>query len=127
MKVMHCRNCAVVLTQENCEPSMLAAQGKVGYICKPCLKQYRSQKYRKNKKLIIEKLGNKCACCGEDRIETLTIDHIYGGGIQEKKEFRGEQFLRKLLIQENLTEKYQCLCFNCNYAKGFFGVCPHQL
>lgn len=26
-----------------------------------------------------------------------------------------------------LTAKYQALCFNCNYAKGFYGKCPHTL
>jgi hypothetical protein len=30
------------------------------------------------------------------------------------------------LRRNNYPEGYQVLCFNCNIAKGLYGVCPHQ-
>ena len=64
----------------------------------------------------------KCACCDEDNIFFLTIDHINGGGHR----LRGKQgYLPRWLKTHNFPEEYQILCFNCNQGKGIYGVCPH--
>jgi len=70
---------------------------------------------------------NHCACCGEFHIEFLEIDHINGGGTQEriKNDIWGNTFI-KWLIDNDYPEGYQVICANCNKAKGHKKqkVCP---
>lgn len=68
----------------------------------------------------------KCACCGETEIKFLTIDHINGGGNQHYK-LRKKSSIYQWLVNNNFPEGYQVLCYNCNCAKGHYGVCPHQI
>lgn len=79
------------------------------------------------KKQVLLAYGGKCACCGETQIEFLTIDHIHGGGHQHCKMLKGDFYVH--LRRERFPGKgkeYQVLCMNCNFAKGKFGLCPHQ-
>jgi len=65
-----------------------------------------------------------CACCGEDlAIDILTIDHIKG---RKKGDKRTGEGLYRYLIRNNFPSGYQVLCFNCNAAKGLFGISSHQ-
>jgi hypothetical protein len=68
--------------------------------------------------------GYTCKCCGEDRKEFLSIDHINGGGGKHKKEHRGHlyQFLRN----NKFPDGYRILCHNCNMSRGLYGYCPHE-
>jgi len=108
---------------------------------KPEYKEYRQKyvktekyktlqsKYHKDKRImlrreVVDKLGHRCACCGESRYEFLAIDHIYGGGNQHRKTIKGER-VYAWLIKNNFPEGFQLLCHNCNMAKGFYGICPH--
>ena len=77
----------------------------------------------------MERLGNKCRCCEIDDLTLLSIDHIHGGGHQESLTARGKNFIKKVYYMplEDLLAKFQCLCFNCNYTKGFWNCCPHKL
>lgn len=71
---------------------------------------------------------NKCACCGEDEIAFLTIDHINGGGnVQRKTTGSGSSFYW-WLVKNNFPKGYQVLCYNCNCgrAKTKDGICPHK-
>jgi hypothetical protein len=45
------------------------------------------KKWRKDRELCLKHYGSKCNCRGEDRDEFLAIDHINGGGNQERKKF----------------------------------------
>ena len=76
----------------------------------------------------------QCNCCGEDKIDFLTIDHIEG-----KKQMDSDKnlvslgynskmssySLYKWIINNNFPDGFQILCTNCNCAKGVFGICPH--
>jgi len=69
-----------------------------------------------------------CACCGENMIEFLAIDHINGGGKQHRKEINnpgGKNFYVWLRVR-NWPSGYRVLCHNCNQAIGAYGVCPHK-
>jgi len=68
-----------------------------------------------------------CACCGEQQIEFLSIDHIQGGGGAERKMIGGGNCIYASLNRRNMPgpERYQVLCHNCNQAKGSHGRCPH--
>jgi|SRR5208337_5315037 len=75
----------------------------------------------------------KCACCGEEHIEFLSLDHINNNGAEERRKMSGSgqgwggEFLYRILRRNNYPNGYQVLCLNCNFAKGHFGVCPHKL
>lgn len=86
----------------------------------------------KNKKLYLERIkiegilayGGKCVCCGESTPEFLTIEHL-NGRQPSKRRLTGKQMWAKAK-SEGYPLDYTVLCFNCNCAKGAFGVCPHQ-
>jgi len=68
-----------------------------------------------------------CACCGENEIEFLSIDHINGGGLKERKKIgRSGWSFYLWLKSNNFPEGYRVLCHNCNQSYGQFGYCPHE-
>jgi hypothetical protein len=80
--------------------------------------------YRYNRKLlVINNYGGKCVCCGFDKIDALTIDHIDGGGNKHRREIGGTNGLYKWLVQNNFPNGFQVLCANCNLVKSIRGVC----
>lgn len=122
--IKQCRACMKPLTLENTAPSFLER----GFtICRHCNEKATKKLIAFKRIEIIKRLGNKCQCCGITEYCFLSIDHIMGGGHQESKKCRGKQYINKLIKmpQIKLIAKYQCLCFNCNYSKGFWGICPH--
>ena len=73
----------------------------------------------------------QCACCGELEYAFLTIDHVNGRSeFGHDKKRTGSKFtgssLSAWLRRNNYPEGFQILCFNCNSAKGHYGVCPHK-
>jgi hypothetical protein len=79
------------------------------------------------KRRVMDAYGSVCACCGEHRLEFLTIDHIDGGGTQHRIKIKknGSQFYC-WLVKNKYPEGYRVLCFNCNCSMGMKGYCPHQ-
>jgi hypothetical protein len=68
-----------------------------------------------------------CVCCGESEMQFLTIDHINGGGRAEcEKLGRIGVTFYAWLINQGFPPGYQTLCMNCNFARGHYGMCPHQ-
>lgn len=61
-----------------------------------------------------------CVRCGILDIDVLCLDHIHGGGTQERlrlfKKKSGWTFYHRLR-QEGFPEGYQTLCANCNLKK----------
>lgn len=70
----------------------------------------------------------KCACCGESEIRFLSIDHINGGGTKHRRQIGigGGATMYLWLKKNNYPKGFQVLCYNCNMAKGFYGICPHK-
>lgn len=96
--------------------------------CNENLREYGAE-YRKLLRMEVLNAygGAECVCCGEKRIEFLTIDHIDGGGHQHRKEIgvkAGTEFCR-WLKKNNYPKGYRVLCSNCNGSLGRFGYCPH--
>ena len=86
-----------------------------------------------------KKLSNSdvscCNCCGYVGIKFLTVDHIIPKREMEKdpkmiemgfKAKRTGHPLNQWLITNNFPKGFQILCWNCNFAKGVLGKCPHQ-
>ena len=70
-----------------------------------------------------------CKCCGEKEYKFLTIDHINNDGAEERRRYStarsgGGWFYA--LKKRGYPKGYQVLCYNCNCAKGRYGICPHQ-
>jgi len=84
----------------------------------------------------------KCACCGEDKLYFLSIDHIKGNGNTHRKQLGmrqggtiqsigqkhkvtmgGNGFVYWLKKNE-YPKGYQVLCYNCNFAKRQNSKCP---
>ena len=68
-------------------------------------------KIRRNKK-VIQKLGGKCARCGETDWRVLQINHINGGGTKERARI-GKKIYTDILKGKREGE-YNMLCANCN-------------
>lgn len=68
----------------------------------------------------------ECACCGDTNLEFLSIDHIGGGGAQQRKELNNYH-LPTWLKKNNYPAGYRVLCMNCNFSIGKRGYCPHLL
>lgn len=84
------------------------------------------QYYARLRTELFNAYGNKCACCGENHKEFFAVDHIMGGGTQEKKLLGTRPLYRKIKAEGYPKDKYQILCHNCNMAIGFYGFCPHH-
>lgn len=90
-------------------------------------KKYYIRKKKKNnldiKLKFLEKYGNKCFLCGESNKEVLTLDHIGGGGGQDRKQ-RSSYVIYNEAIYLPDSSKFRILCMNCNwktrYSKEIF-------
>lgn len=83
------------------------------------------------KQEVFNAYGAKCACCSEDELNFLTIDHVYNDGYLDKsgRRRKGGLVLYYELKRLNFPkDRYQLLCMNCNFGKKITnGMCPHQI
>ncbi len=95
--------------------------------CFGCLEEKRKED-RGLRVEIIRVYGGQCACCMESRIEFLCIDHINGNGAEHRRNETGGTGVNtyRWLRKNNYPEGFQILCWNCNSAKHFNKICPHQ-
>lgn len=70
--------------------------------------------------------GAKCACCGEDHYEFLTIDHIDGNGAEHRRQLGTKRDIYTWLKKNSFPPGFRVLCMNCNFALGYHGYCPHR-
>ena len=89
------------------------------------INNYSKQWSRRNREDVLAHYGNKCECCGEDKKEFLSIDHINGGGNKHRKDI-GHLNIYVWLKRNNYPKGFRILCHNCNMAKAFYGYCPHK-
>lgn len=71
---------------------------------------------RKWRRWLIKELGDKCAECGEEEYEKLTIDHIYGKDYETTGLSTDQRMCRYL--REHKLGLVQCLCLTCNSRRG---------
>lgn len=89
------------------------------------LKSNRTSKWKELKIQLVNGYGGKCTCCGENRIEFLTLEHLEGDG----KEHRAKFSMIKLyqdVIDRKFPQKYTVYCMNCNFATRYGKICPHK-
>jgi hypothetical protein len=63
-------------------------------------------------------LGDACLQCKNDDYRVLQIDHINGGGREDRKRLRADGIFRSI-IKNGHQDKYQLLCANCHAIKTF--------
>ena len=68
----------------------------------------------------------KCVCCGVTEIEFLTLDHVNNDGARHRLLLHGNIYRKLRLASYPSEPPLQILCQNCNSAKRFARVCPHQ-
>ncbi len=66
----------------------------------------------------------RCACCGTDHPEFLTIDHVDNDGKEHRESVKGP--LYRALKKQGFPSDYRLrvLCFCCNQSRGYYGYCP---
>ncbi len=93
---------------------------------------YREKSRRQGRELreqVIAAYGGACACCREDRVEFLALDHIDGGGAEHRRRASrgGRAVYREVRAAGFPKDKFRLLCHNCNMSRGFYGYCPHEV
>jgi hypothetical protein len=78
---------------------------------------WRRQKIIKQRKEILQILGQKCLECGYDDERALVIDHVNSGGSKERQSIGGGYYSMILKKLKEGTREYQTLCCNCNQIK----------
>jgi hypothetical protein len=101
-------------------------------VCSDCDAKQRSWNIRYRGRLrddVISAYGGKCACCGEQNLGFLTMDHPNNDGAEHRRKTgcgTGTKFYAWLRNNKYPSE-FQVLCWNCNCGKrDNRGVCPHQ-
>ena len=125
-EIQQCRGCGIDVTYDTAPKSFVDRGFKA---CRRCDAKDRSDRLLKLRHKVIDYLGGKCACCGINNYNYLSIDHVNGGGIKDRDKYnKWSKYLKSILefSKEEVDEKYQLLCYNCNCTKGFYGKCPHN-
>lgn len=109
-----------------------------GVHCSNCRKQIRHNRRKLWKKKVLQEycIGKlKCACCSEEELDFLSLDHIGGKKTRILLGHMGNSIkgLRSGALYARLaTEKFphkdklRVLCMNCNMATAHNRICPHK-
>ncbi len=78
-------------------------------------------KYRRRLRLdVLKAYGGDpptCACCGETTLEFLNVDHVNGGGHEQRRQLFGKNVGSRFyqwLRSNDYPPGYRVLCSNCN-------------
>ena len=87
----------------------------------PEYQRAHQKKVRMRRKLeVVRHYSNgtmKCNCCGEDKIEFLTLEHPNKDGQKQREGIGDGGTYYNWLIQNNFPHKLEVLCFNCNTSR----------
>lgn len=93
-------------------------------LCEKCRSNLK-EKRQQEKLITFEKYGGpQCACCGDNFLPFLTMDHINGDGATHRKQKITGVFLYRWLRKNNYPSGFQVLCYSCNGAKKQGLTCP---
>lgn len=101
--------------------------------CRAAANQRAAEYSSELKQAVMEHYGGAvCACCGEDNLIMLTMDHIDQNGGDHRRELGHElsagQKFYQWLRRNKYPKGYRVLCRNCNYAvyHSIDHCCPHR-
>lgn len=75
---------------------------------------------------VILAYGGRCSCCGERRVEFLTLEHVNRDGGEHRK-MRGPRGCWKDAERLGFPKNYTILCMNCNWVERHGARCPHKV
>lgn len=83
------------------------------------------------RKLVLDFYGPFCACCKENEMHFLDIDHVNNDGAFHRKEIGKDLCIwmveNSFQTNELVNKRFQVLCSNCNQGKRRNGgICPHK-
>lgn len=79
-------------------------------------KRTHALRRQSNREKLLTLLGHKCVRCGFTDVRALQVDHINGGGNQERKACKSlDEYYQKIIECGGIG--YQILCANCNQIK----------
>jgi len=104
-------------------------------VCIKCGVPDRIIRGRKRKQGVVDAYGGKCACCGETKLEFLSLEHINRDGGLRREEIKIARMSGEIIGGQYDWLKKQgwpkkgltILCMNCNFAKRFGNPCPHSI
>lgn len=91
--------------------------------CAACCSRWYIAKFKLD---FLAAFGGKCSCCGERNPYFLTLDHVNNDGAEHRRRMAQVAVLMQARREGFDKTKYDCLCMNCNFAKGHYGICPHK-
>jgi hypothetical protein len=94
-------------------------------------REYSKHYFKQLRLKVLLKYGGtepKCACCLENFIGFLTVDHVQCDGKIDRNNRPGCGFLLDILRNPLDRNRYQILCYNCNMYKRADKekICHHQ-
>jgi hypothetical protein len=111
----------------------IGANGRRTYSwCRRCNNEHRIARFREDRyAALLHYSGGdiKCACCGERRLEFLSLDHINDDGASHRRTLRmegGGRFYTWLRRTGYTYPDLAVACCNCNMARAWYGRCPHK-
>lgn len=92
--------------------------------CKECQSSMASENHIDWRLRALMVLGGKCVRCGENDPMVLLVDHVHGGGHEERRTRPGQPrkmdsstLYRKIALGEVPLYNYQALCWNDSARK----------
>lgn len=95
-------------------------------ICNVKLLNRQRRVWALNRQLVLAHYGGCCSCCGESEPDFLQIDHIDGEGGLHRRIEASARNICAWLVRFGYPLGFQILCANCNLARRWGRVCPHQ-
>lgn len=83
--------------------------------CRVCRREDNRRWYKRMRREVLAALGNECIKCGFSDERALQLDHINGGGYQDRKDKTFRKFYYEIIREER--NDIQLLCANCNQIK----------
>jgi hypothetical protein len=121
-----CRSCNRTLSL-SMFPKCRSTRTGVGSWCKECNRKRNNIRNRANRVKVLDHYSGgeaRCACCGIDKLEFLSLDHINGGGRQQRRTIKIRWW--EWIIKNGYPQGFRVLCHNCNQSIGLYGYCPHS-
>jgi hypothetical protein len=135
METKRCYNCGTTKPVSDFYSDAWAWDGYFS-MCKSCSSDYHktdAAKARRRRRWWLDRMAAlqayggtppRCVCCNETEVTFLVIDHIGGGG-GEQRRLIGKNRVNAWLRLNDYPPGYRVLCHNCNFAEHN-GGCPHK-
>lgn len=115
------KRCSACETKKPLSEFSTRRKGVASY-CRPCEnKRTRKRNIALRREVLSFYSGSndpKCACCGEARLTVLDLDHINGGGQEDRMKLGSSPFkIYRDLRAKGFPSGFRVLCRNCNWIE----------